>query len=527
VKPLQDFLRRGFNLAEAGFNKFFGPAWNPLYQLGALGFFFFWTIIASGVYVYAVFDTSVIGAYQSVDYMTNEQWYLGGVMRSLHRYASDGLVFIMMLHMLREFSYRRLYGKRWFSWITGAPILWLAYTAGISGYWLVWYKLAQYVATATTEWLDWIPVFGGTIARNLLTEGSTTDRFFTLLVFMHIAIPLIMGLLLWLHLNRISRARINPARGLGIGVFVMMLALSLVKPAVSQGGPADLNTVVSVINLDWFYLGLYPLLDHFPGDQVWFLAAILTLLVIIMPWVTPRKDPRPVVIDLDNCNGCTRCVVDCPYGALTMGPRTDDQPFEGEPVVDASQCVACGICIGACPSATPFRSAKELKTGIDLPDRTLDSLRNQTLEAAEGLSGEARIIVFGCDHAVDLHKLGLPDVAAVSMPCVAMLPPSFIDFILSRNLADGVFLTGCHKGNCYNRFGRRWMDARLAGERDPYLRARVPRERIAICWASAVQGKTLAQQITAFHERLKTMQDVPHIRRRKRRDTPKQEGGNV
>ena len=69
------------------------------------------------------------------------------------------------------------------------------------------------------------------------------------------------------------------------------------------------------------------------------------------------------------------------------------------------------------------------------------------------------------------------------MPCVAMMPPSLIDFILSRDLADGVVVAGCPESACYNRLGVDWTEQRFAGKRDPYLRARVPRERIATVWA--------------------------------------------
>ena len=83
--------------------------------------------------------------------MTRDQWYAAGLMRSFHRYASDGLVVVMLVHLLREFSLDRYRGVRWFSWLTGVPVLMLVYVAGVSGYWLVWDKLAQYVAIVTTE----------------------------------------------------------------------------------------------------------------------------------------------------------------------------------------------------------------------------------------------------------------------------------------------------------------------------------------------------------------------------------------
>jgi quinol-cytochrome oxidoreductase complex cytochrome b subunit len=96
-----------------------------------------------------------------------------GWLRSLHRYASDAMIVVMVLHLLREFSLDRYRGPRWFTWVTGVPIVLLIVAAGITGYWLVWDKLAQYVAVVTTEWLDQLPIFGQSIARNFLSPGSS------------------------------------------------------------------------------------------------------------------------------------------------------------------------------------------------------------------------------------------------------------------------------------------------------------------------------------------------------------------
>ena len=87
------------NAAEGMLGRIFQPRWNPLLNLGALGFFFYWIITASGIYVYIFFDTGVTEAYASIEYMTYDQWYLAGAMRSLHRYASDGLVIVMFAHL--------------------------------------------------------------------------------------------------------------------------------------------------------------------------------------------------------------------------------------------------------------------------------------------------------------------------------------------------------------------------------------------------------------------------------------------
>jgi quinol-cytochrome oxidoreductase complex cytochrome b subunit/coenzyme F420-reducing hydrogenase delta subunit len=515
--------RTAFERLESAFDAVFTPDWNPLYQLGALGWFFYWIVAVSGVYLYVFFDSGVTEAYESVEHITHVQWYAGGVMRSLHRYASDALVIVMMLHLVREFVMDRLHGPRWFTWVIGVPLLWLVFAAGISGYWLVWDKLAHYVALATSEWLDTLPLFGEPIARNFIHDSTLSGRFFTLMLFIHIAVPLLLLFIMWVHIHRHTHARVNPPRGLAIGMLAALLVLSFVRPALSQG-PADLGTVPAQVGLDWFYLFLYPLLDEYSGIALWALLGAMTLLLAALPWL-PRKRPVPAVVDLDNCNGCGRCAVDCPHGAVRMGGRSDGSPYTQEAVVVTDLCVACGICVGACPTATPFRRRSALKAGIELPDYPLVELRERSLARCHGLQGDARIIVYACEQGPDLKAIvdtvdsanGVdPSVAVVELPCVAMLAPSFIDFMITRRHVDGVFLTGCRANDCYERLGARWTEERIAGRRDPQLRGRVPRERIVSFWAGVDRGKELAEELAAFRARLRELNamQAPVVTRR-------------
>jgi coenzyme F420-reducing hydrogenase delta subunit len=79
-----------------------------------------------------------------------------------------------------------------------------------------------------------------------------------------------------------------------------------------------------------------------------------------------------------------------------------------------------------------------------------------------------------------------------------MVPPSLIDFTLSRNLADGVVVAGCAESACFHRLGIAWTEQRFAAERDPYLRARVPRDRVATVWTSSLQTHKAEAMIAAF-----------------------------
>lgn len=501
---LRRSVRTLFDAGEALLGRVFPPAWNPVLNLSALGFLFYWIIAATGIYLYIFFQTGVEEAYRSVEYITNEQWYAAGVMRSLHRYASDGLVLTMLLHMFREFGLDRYRGVRWFSWVTGIPAMILVFVAGITGYWLVWDKLAQYVAIVSTEWLDRLPIFGAPIARNFLSPEMLESRFFTLMTFIHIAVPLITLLMLWLHLQRIIKPRINPPRGLAFGAFASLLVLSFAHPALSQG-PANLSEVPSPIGLDWFYLPFFPLLESLPGPATWGAAATLLAIGIAMPWLPPLRKPKAAVVDLPNCNGCGRCYNDCPYSAITIVPRTDGMPFEAQALVDPNLCVACGTCAGACPRATPFRRRTELIPGIDLPDLSMAKLRSDVERAAIGLEGKGRVIVFGCAQGVPLEGLPAGTAAAVVLNCIGQLSPSFIDFVLCKRLADGVVLTGCTEGGCHSRFGIEWTKRRIARERDPYLRRWVPRERIRTAWVGRRGHNQLLAVIAEFSRELAAM----------------------
>ena len=126
-------------------------------------------MIFSGLYLYVFFETSVVQAYASVDALTYGQPYAGGLLRSLHRYASDALVLVLMLHMLRHFTFDRHRGFRWFSWVSGVVILWLVYASGVNGYMLPWDRLSQFVVTRTAEWFDVLPVLGRSMARNFIS----------------------------------------------------------------------------------------------------------------------------------------------------------------------------------------------------------------------------------------------------------------------------------------------------------------------------------------------------------------------
>lgn len=289
IALLQRGLRALFMGAEAVFNRAFGDRLNPLYHLGAITFFLFWIVAVSGIALYVFFDTSVHGAYASVERITHGLRGIGGILRGVHRYASDAMMLTMVLHLARHFAFDRLRGFRWFAWVTGVALLWIAYLAGANGYMLPWDRLAQFVTQASFEWLDWLPGFDGRLIRNFILPESVSDRLFSLLVFIHIGVPLIMLLVMWVHVQRVPKASTQPPRPIAISLAITIVALSALVPALSQGGPADLATAPAVLSIDWFLLGLFPLVYVLSPGAMWGIVAFATLLLAALPWLPPRR----------------------------------------------------------------------------------------------------------------------------------------------------------------------------------------------------------------------------------------------
>jgi ferredoxin len=387
------------------------------------------------LYLYLRFDTSATGAYDSIGEL---EWWFGGVLRSVHRYAADAFVVVTFLHLLKELYAGHFRAWRAFTWISGIPLVWLLYASGLVGYWLVWDTRSQFSFLATMEWM-------GLAAR----LGEAPDRLFSLFVFLHIGLPLALLAGMWVHVQRLGQPKTLPPAA---PAFVALLvALALAWPAASE--PRwDAARAPRDVAVDWYYQFLHPLMYATSPAFLWAAVVAASALLVLLPYVS-RQRVVPARVDPANCNACGRCVADCPYEAIRL---------EEKALVLEERCAACGICAGACPSSTPFRSLPELVSGIELPDLTLQELRTRLRKALP-----AAEITFACEKN--------PAPGAIALRCLAMLPPAFVEYAL-RNGASSVRALGC-EGECAYRLGMELSDERFAGRREPHLRATVRFER--------------------------------------------------
>ena len=470
---------------ERGVDRLTGPALNPLHHLGSLGFLCFWSLAASGIYLYAVIDTSAAGAHASIERLSDWPWFYGGWLRSVHRYAADALVLLMGLHALREWLHGRFAGHHGFSWLTGVPLVVFAFVCAIGGFWLNWDALGQYSALATAEWLDALPGLGAPLARNFLRADTVGDRLFSLFVFVHLGVALLMTFGLWFHIQRLPRARVAPPWPMAVALLGMLIGLAAGAP-ITSGSAADVAQVPAALALDWVLLFLHPLAGAVSNAGAWALVAgALALLLLLPAWPHTKVTAPVAVVDPAHCSGCRRCVDDCPYAAIRMVAHPSGKPGHALAQVDAERCASCGICAGACPSSTPFRSMAQLVSGIDLPQLSVNTLRQQLHQRLQASSAEHPIVVFACAQAQQPPALQANDVVPIELVCVGQLAPSFVEYAL-RDGAAGVLIQGCTAGECAFRDGPQLLHERLQGRREPHLRPSVPRARWAQVDAAGV-----------------------------------------
>lgn len=460
----EDFLRRlenGFLRFDRLVERALPAALNPFAQLGAMANTCLIIAVISGVLLLFWYTPSVHQAYDSLERLRDGS-FVGQWLRSLHRYSSDGCVLFILLHAVRIVFQRRFTGARWLAWTTGILLLAGVWFIGWTGYWLVWDVRGQHAALGTARFLDRLPIFAEPVSRSFLTDQSVPSLLFFIVFFLHMLLPLALGVGLWMHLMRVNRARFLTGRTMTAWILGSLAVLAVLRPAVSAG-PARMLETSAGFTLDWWYLWPFVLTDRLGGGMLWagFLGAGLVTLAV--PWWMVKRRRAPAwkaEVELARCFGCTHCAQDCPFNAITMIPREDGKPFVTQASVDPALCVGCGICTGSCDSQA-----------INLPalnSRALEKRLAAWIDAEKG-RGRSPFLAFACaESGAAGSRVGAdrPGWRIENVPCAGWVSAVLLERLLRRGAA-GVLVAGCGAGDPVAREGHRWTEQRLTGLRDP------------------------------------------------------------
>ncbi len=295
----------------------------PTYTFGLgmiLGFLFL-IMVFTGVILMIYYTPSVETAYRSVKDIVNV--VPGGrIIRNMHRWASQGMVIVVFLHMLRVFYTGSYLGNRSLNWVIGVVLLILILLSNFSGYLLPWDQLAYWavtigsnIAASARELTDLLGITSffdpGGFLKKLLIGGEVVgqpalSRFFALHV---IFLPLSTLILLGIHFWRIRKdgglsrpAKYAGERGtenkwlawpvlmwteLGILVLVVLVVLffALVAdaPLLEQANPSYPENPAKS---PWYFLGIQEMVSYsaFAGGMV------VPLLYLVFLFSIPYKD---------------------------------------------------------------------------------------------------------------------------------------------------------------------------------------------------------------------------------------------
>jgi ferredoxin len=488
MRRLQSLSRRALTGLDALFTRLYGSSRNPLHQTGTVAVAMLLVLLGTGLYLVLFYRVGSPAA--SVARLAADPW-LGGWMRTLHRYATDLFLIAAALHALRMFAQDRSWGPRTLAWMSGVFLFGAGLVCAWTGFVMAWDTFGERLALDGGRLLDVLPIFSEPLSRIFAGEAPVPSAFFFVNLFVHIALPLGLGAALWLHVSRLARPVLLPPKRLMWSIIGALTVASVLLPA-RLGPAADPLRLAPTTPIDLVVAWWLPITEQLAPGLVWGLALAGVVLALLVPRLTRRLregSRAPSTVDPRLCTGCNQCPQDCPWDAISMVPRNDDRPTLVAQV-DPTRCVSCGICAGSC---APMGVGPPGRSGRD----QLTELRDVTLPAVAA-HDSAPSLAICCAQAPVVHVAALRALGSHvhQVPCVGNLHSSVVELLI-RNGVPGVIVCGCPPRDCVGREGPKWLHERLFNDREAELHTRVDRRRVRI--ATLAPGD-LAGTVDAFEQ---------------------------
>ncbi len=187
--------------------------------LGGLSAFMFLLLTFTGIFLMFYYVPDTRQAYNNIKDLTSNV-FMGELMRDLHKWSAEAMVFLVWAHMFRVFMTGSYKTPREFNWGIGVILLTVTLLLSWTGYLLPWDQLALWAITVGTKMAEatpfvgnagpWGPQLGFTISNDIrfLLIGGTVVGQNALLRFyvLHcVALPVIITLGMVVHFWRIRK----------------------------------------------------------------------------------------------------------------------------------------------------------------------------------------------------------------------------------------------------------------------------------------------------------------------------------
>jgi len=175
------------------------------YYMGGVTLFLFVVQAATGILLVLYYQPGVDSSYESVHFLMTKVQF-GWLVRELHGWAANLMIFFIFLHMFSVFFTRAFRKPRELTWVSGMMLMFISMGAGFSGYLLPWNELAYFATKVGTDIAGAVPGVGEALKILLRggedVTGATLSRFYAF----HVAlIPALLTVMLGVHLLFVQR----------------------------------------------------------------------------------------------------------------------------------------------------------------------------------------------------------------------------------------------------------------------------------------------------------------------------------
>lgn len=175
------------------------------YCLGGMTAFLFVVQAVTGIMLAFYYKPTADQAYASIQFIESEVVF-GASIRAIHHWAANGMIVMVIAHMLRVFIMGVYKPPRELNWVNGVLLFIMTLAFGFTGYLLPWDQRAFWATTVGSEIAGSIPIIGEIALIFLRVGWAVTDltlgRFYALHV---IILPVLTIAFMGLHFLMIRR----------------------------------------------------------------------------------------------------------------------------------------------------------------------------------------------------------------------------------------------------------------------------------------------------------------------------------
>jgi heterodisulfide reductase subunit A len=221
----------------------------------------------------------------------------------------------------------------------------------------------------------------------------------------------------------------------------------------------------------------------------------------LIPLISGEVENEPLVslVNPALCIACQKCEEVCNFGAIGVNFDNEILVSESNPLL----CKGCGDCAAACPAGA-----------ITMSHFADDQIYPMIQEAVKGefVDDRPRIVAFLCNwcsyagaDTCGVSRFQYPtNIRPIRVMCTGRIPKHFILQAFLEG-ADGVFVGGCHIGDCHYLEGNYDMLRRYNEVHEILEKVGINPDRYRLEWVSASEGKRFSQVVTDFVNRVKEL----------------------